>query len=189
MKQELSELIKPSPHVDDYEWERWRPGVRATLVLVRRANQVLLIHKKTGLGEGKVNGPGGKLEVGERWEECARREVMEELSLSLGALWWAGELRFLMSDYPDIHCHVFITDEYKGVPTESTEAKPFWCSVSEIPWELMWEDDRYWLPRALLGERVLGSFSFIGDALQSMCVARHPSRALDALPQPYVEEG
>ena len=175
-------------HVDEQDWSSWRPGIQATLVLVRRGDEVLLIHKKTGLGEGKVNGPGGKLEAGERWEECARREVMEELSLSLGELWWCGELRFLMSDYPDIHCHAFITHEHIGIPTESREASPFWCPVSSIPWEKMWEDDRYWLPRALLGERVLGSFSFEGDALRSLRVINHPTQAKDALPPPYVKE-
>lgn len=167
------------PHVDEQDWSNWRPGICATLVFVRRNDQVLLIHKKTGLGQGKVNGPGGKLEPEETWVDCARREVMEELSLSLGELWWGGELRFLMSDYPDILCQAFFTSEYDGTPTESPEATPFWSSVKDIPWELMWEDDQYWLPRALLGERVLGLFSFEGDQMRSMRVMRHPEQELN----------
>ena len=102
--------------------------------------------------------------------------------MQVGALWWCAELRFVMSDCPDILCHAFITDTLIGTPTETREAAPFWSMVHEVPWAQMWEDDQYWLPRSLLGERVLGSFLFEGDQLLSMRVLSHPSQAKSALP-------
>ena len=52
--------------VNEIEWASWQPQVRATLLFVIKEGQVLLIHKKRGLGQGKVNGPGGKIEAGRR---------------------------------------------------------------------------------------------------------------------------
>ena len=123
-----------STHIDDHDWSTWAPGILSTLVFVHQDNKLLLIQKKTGLGAGKVNGPGGKLEPGELWIDCARREVSEELEVQVGALWWCAELRFVMSDCPDILCHAFITDTLKGTPTETREAVPFWSMIHEVPW-------------------------------------------------------
>ena len=50
-----------------------------TLLFVIRAGQILLIHKKRGLGAGKINGPGGRLHLGESPLHGAVREVKEEL--------------------------------------------------------------------------------------------------------------
>ena len=46
----------------DIDWDTWQARDRATLLFVIRDGQVLLIHKKRGLGKGKVNGPGGRVE-------------------------------------------------------------------------------------------------------------------------------
>ena len=169
--------------VQRFPWDDWRPEIKSTLVFIVRDEQILLIHKKTGLGEGKVNGPGGKLEKGEGWCACARREVSEELHIEVGQLRWAAELRFLMSDYGDILCQVFISESYTGEPVETREANPFWVPISQIPWSRMWVDDQHWLPRALLGERVLGLFSFQGEQMVSFAVDRHHDMTLHAMPQ------
>ena len=161
----------------DFDWASWRPGVKSTLVFVIREDQVLLIDKKTGLGKGKVNGPGGKVEPGESWLACARREVSEELHIQVGELQWVAELGFLMSDYSDIQCQVFFARDYTGEPTETREARPFWCPISEIPFERMWTDDQYWLPQALSGERVLGRFVFEGETLLSHSIVPHPEQS------------
>ena len=48
----------------DINWTAWAPKERATLLFVRRHGQLLLIHKKRGLGAVKINGPGGRIEAG-----------------------------------------------------------------------------------------------------------------------------
>ena len=49
-------------HVHTFDWGRWVPTDDAVICFVRDNDHLLLIEKKRGLGGGKVNGPGGKLE-------------------------------------------------------------------------------------------------------------------------------
>ena len=73
--------------LEDVDWERWEPRQRATLLFVVRRDEILLIHKKRGLGAGKINGPGGRLEPGETPLACAIREVEEELCVTPEGVW------------------------------------------------------------------------------------------------------
>ena len=45
-------------------------------------------------------------------------------------------------------------------PRETDEMEPRWFSVDEVPYEQMWQDDKFWLPAVLGCERknVLGEF-------------------------------
>lgn len=142
------------------DWDTWEPGMRATLMFIRVGDEVLLIEKQRGIGMGKVNGPGGKIDPGETPLECAIRETQEELCVTATGVKKMGELFFAMSDMPDIHCHVFIADGYEGTPTQTPEAIPLWTQVSEIPYDRMWDDDRYWLGEMLEGKTFRGRFVF-----------------------------
>ena len=68
--------------MSEIDWASWVPTEKATLLFVLRDGQVLLIHKKTGLGAGKINGPGGRIDPGETPRQCAIREVQEELCVT-----------------------------------------------------------------------------------------------------------
>ncbi|AXR78439.1 8-oxo-dGTP diphosphatase [Natrarchaeobaculum sulfurireducens] len=126
--------------------------------------EVLLIEKRRGLGEGWYNGPGGKLEAEETPRECAIRETREEVGLEVdpAALEKAAELTFRLDG--DVHtvCHVYRADRFEGEPVTTPEARPEWFSVEEIPYDQMWEDDRLWLPGVLSGRTVVGEFAFEG---------------------------
>src|SRR5688572_6316553 len=65
----------------DIDWNRWSPNDRATLIFVIEGDRILLIEKKRGLGAGKVNGPGGRLEPNETPIDAACREIEEELGV------------------------------------------------------------------------------------------------------------
>ncbi|MEM9057182.1 MAG: NUDIX domain-containing protein, partial [Pseudomonadota bacterium] len=67
----------PASEFHRIDWAAWTPKDIATLLFVVRGGEVLLIHKKRGLGAGKINGPGGRVEPGETVQECAVREVRE----------------------------------------------------------------------------------------------------------------
>ena len=41
--------------------------------------------------------------------------------------------------------------------------KPAWFQYVAIPYEKMWADDAYWLPRALSGEKLRGKVWFEKD--------------------------
>ena len=151
--------------VGEIDWSAWCPVDTATLVFVVREGRILLIDKKRGLGKGKVNGPGGKVDPGETVEQCAVRECREELGIEVSALERLGEHRFQFTDGYSIHCHVFRTERYRGTPRETPEAAPRWTPVDDIPYELMWEDDRLWLPLLLEGKAFRGNWIFDDDRM------------------------
>ncbi len=148
------------------------PKDDAVICFVRDNDHLLLIEKKRGLGGGKVNGPGGKLEAGETPVQAAIRETVEEVGIVPIAPERVAELSFVFTDGYSLRCDVFMTSHYTGTPVETAEAKPFWAHVGKVPYERMWEDDALWLPRVIAGERIAGRFIFDGDAMLSY-VLRH----------------
>ena len=135
--------------------------IEATLVFLIKDHEILLIKKKRGFGANKYNGVGGKVQQGERLEDAARREVLEEVGVKVGKLQYRGVLKFYsVQREPDWIVHVFLTKDFTGSPHPSPEADPKWFKISEIPYEEMWEDDRYWLPLVLNGYLVEAEFWF-----------------------------
>lgn len=152
----------PSP----VDWTSWVPAVPATLMFIVRDGQVLLIEKKRGLGAGKINGPGGKIDPGETPLAAIVRETQEELCITPLDPVKLGELWFSMGELPDIHCHVYRAGDFTGTPTETEEAIPLWARVDAIPYSRMWEDDVLWLPLLLGGTTFLGRFVFEREILR-----------------------
>ncbi len=156
-------------------WDAWSAVDRATLVFVRRGDEVLLIRKLRGLGAGKINGPGGRLEPGESAIDCARREVEEEVCVTPTGLEQRGELRFQFVDGHSIHGFVFVATGYIGEPKSTDEAIPLWFRCDLIPYHEMWADDRLWMPLLLDGKHFRGRFVFDGDSMvQHELVALQP---------------
>jgi len=151
--------------VDAIDWPAWTPDDVATLLFVVRDGRILLIRKKRGLGAGKINGPGGRLEPGEMPADGAVREVEEELCVTPTGLRPAGELRFQFVDGYAIHVHVFGASGYRGTLCETDEARPLWFAIEDIPYPEMWADDRIWLPLMLEERAFSGRFIFDGDAM------------------------
>ena len=139
-----------------------------TLVLPMKDGRLLLGVKKRGFGVGKLNGFGGKLNEGESIVEAAVRELEEEIGINALAedLKKVAELDFFFphaeEDW-DQRVHVFVVENWGGEPSESEEMSCEWHDVDAIPFERMWEDDAYWLPRILAGKIVRGKFSFGED--------------------------
>jgi 8-oxo-dGTP diphosphatase len=149
--------------LSDIDWSQWEAKDPATLVFVFRDDEILLINKKTGLGKGKVNGPGGKVDPGETPKGAAIRECHEELDITVSNLEYCGEHRFQFVDGYSIHVWVYRTRDFEGTPTESREAEPLWTPLGQIPFDEMWEDDKYWLPMLVRGERFQTRWIFDGD--------------------------
>ncbi|MGK0184575.1 MAG: 8-oxo-dGTP diphosphatase [Verrucomicrobiales bacterium] len=158
----------------DVDWKHWKPQIRATLLFVLRdsltgdGQDVLLIRKKRGIGAGKINGPGGKIDPGESPLQCAIRETQEELHVSAIDPIEHGCLRFQFADGLSIHCIVFVATKFTGTATETEEAIPLWTPVTSIPYDEMWEDDSHWLPDVLQGKSFDGDFLFDGDKMLSI---------------------
>jgi len=151
--------------VDDLDWTVWTPRWRATLLFVCRDGAVLLIRKKRGLGAGKINGPGGRIEPGETALAAAVREVEEELRITPLNPEERGRLRFQFLDGLSIEAHVFCAEDFTGIPTETDEAAPLWVARQAIPYDQMWADDRVWLPVFLSSRYFFGFFTFDGERM------------------------
>jgi 8-oxo-dGTP diphosphatase len=154
-------------HVDGIDWDAWKPTEYATLCFIIRDGQILLIRKKRGLGAGKINGPGGRLEKGETSLMAAIRETQEEVGVTPTDLLQVGELFFQFLDGYKLHVAVFAASGCDGALCETEEATPMWTEIEKIPYHDMWEDDAYWLPLLLKLKKFRGRFVFDGDKLLS----------------------
>lgn len=151
--------------VTDIDWSAWDPKEKATLMFIQQNDKLLLIEKKRGFGAGYYNAPGGRLEAGETWMECAIRETQEELCITPLDPVHAGTLMFHFIDGHSIHGEVFTATEFEGTPTETDEAFPIWFSVDELPYHNMWADDPIWYPKLIAGEKFTGRFTFDGKTM------------------------
>jgi 8-oxo-dGTP diphosphatase len=148
----VGKLPANSPAFDSIDWANWQADLDATLLFVVQNRRILLIEKKRGLGAGKLNGAGGKVDPGETVLEAAIREFEEELLATPLEPAQLGRLSFAVTEGDSILIHVFRATGLDGEPTETDEAVPVWADVDDMPYDRMWEDDRYWLP-LLLEER------------------------------------
>jgi len=157
--EEPIDLVVPDT-VSEMDWDLWDPKEVCVVTYLFNGDQVLLIDKKTGLGTGLVNAPGGHIELAETATEAAIREFKEETELVIENPRMVGKLNFQFKDGLSERGYVFFADTFSGTPAETEEARPFWCPVKDIPYDKMWEDDLHWLPQALEGKKFEGFFIF-----------------------------
>lgn len=175
----------------DIDWCLWIPQDVATLTFVfspeqktaGRVDEILLIRKKRGLGAGKVNGPGGRLEGTETLVECAVREVQEELGVTPLNPVERGRLDFQFADGYSLRCHVYSSRSFTGTAMETDEAIPLWTRVDQIPFDQMWADDIFWFSHLLAERPFVGRFIFDRDTMVDMDLRSPEDLRLDMGPQ------
>ncbi len=141
------------------------PHTQTTLCFLFRNDDILLAMKKRGFGKGKWNGTGGKLKEGESIEEAAIRETTEEIKVTPTVLEKVAVLYFYFPHNSGPigkaeETTVFFIREWTGTPRETEEMRPQWFPIENIPYQEMWDDDMYWLPKVLTGKRITGKFLF-----------------------------
>jgi 8-oxo-dGTP diphosphatase len=153
-------LPERATDVNDIDWDTWEPVETAVICYVFSEGKVMLINKKTGLGNGLINAPGGRIEEDETASEAAVRETEEETGITPEQIRQVGILNFQFTDGYSLKGYVFFSDSFTGEMKETDEADPFWVPVEQIPYDRMWEDDAIWLPKALAGITFEGRFIF-----------------------------
>lgn len=136
------------------------------LFLVKKSegeiSEICLAMKKRDFGVGRWNGVGGKVNLDETVEEATIRETQEEIDVVVKELKKVAELAFYFSQNSDWNqlVHVYVCEKWDGEPKESEEMNPKWFLVSKLPFETMWPDDIFWLPKMLKGELIRATFEF-----------------------------
>ena len=108
--------------------EHSRPKVAVSTILIRDG-KVLLGKRKGAHGAGIWSFPGGHLEYGESWEECAKRETKEETELGIERVKFVGVTNSL---FPEDHKH-YVTIFMAGV---CEAGEPRLCEPDQCE---MWE--------------------------------------------------
>lgn len=162
-----SEIENPTSIISNSPWPGWQPRERANLCFIVQERRVLLIRKKRGLGAGKINAPGGKIEPGETPLQSAIRETEEEIGVTPSQIEERGLLHFQFTDGYSLQATVFVARAFTGDPIETVEATPMWFDFDTVPYHDMWEDDQYWLPQVLDGQRFIAWFEFENEKMLS----------------------
>jgi len=134
-----------------------------TLIIIHRDPHVLLGKKKRGFGQGKWNGFGGKVMDNESIESAAVRELHEEAGVVVleSHLEKMALIDFSFENDPEVlEVHVFRVSDFSGEPQESDEMLPKWYHKDELPYDVMWVDDKHWFPLFLLGKKFRAKFHF-----------------------------
>lgn len=123
-------------------------------------SRILLGWKKTSLGAGLYNGPGGKVDPKEQIDENAIREFGEETGgMNALALTKVGIILITYEESDLIaELHLFRVTKWNGEPQETREMIPEWFPTNRIPYPQMWPNDSHSLPCILSGKMVAGHF-------------------------------
>jgi 8-oxo-dGTP diphosphatase len=101
-------------------------------------NEVLLIHKNNpDWQKGKVNGIGGKIEIGESSVECIIRETKEETGLDTNNEDWIHFGQIINGDKSTSQLFYYI---YPGVTSDATtqeDEEIEWFAVNNLPNNIM----------------------------------------------------
>lgn len=137
--------------------------METTLCILKKDNLILLGMKKSGFGNGKYNGIGGKIERMETPNEAMIRETQEEISVTPIKYEKVGIIDFdeyYKGNKEHVILHLYMVYQWNGNPKESDEMSPKWFNIKQVPFKQMLPDNKYWLPLILQGKKIKAHFNF-----------------------------
>jgi len=154
-----------------------RKVIPAVLIYLQKDHEVLMLHRNTRPEDhhnGKWNGLGGKLELGESPLEAAARELKEEsgLRIATDAFKVLGVLQFpnfKAAKNEDWMVYVLTAEtsdagELEGKRT--AEGQLHWVSRGRLLELNLWDGDRHFLEYVLEGRPFVGTFWYEGRELK-----------------------
>ena len=109
-------------------------------VIVKKEGKILLGKRLNAHGEGTWSFPGGHLEFGESWEECAKREVMEETNLQITNLKFYAVTNDIFEEENKHYITIFIECDYGSGELQNMEPHKCerwdWFSWDDLPEKL-----------------------------------------------------
>ena len=119
---------------------------QTTLCYIEKDGAYLMLHRIKKINDenhDKWVGIGGKFEDGESPFDCVRREVREEVGLTLDKLNYLGIITFVSDVYGTEYMHLFHSDAFHGdIPADCSEGVPSWVDKSKVYELPIWEGDK-----------------------------------------------
>ena len=108
------------------------PHYHVTAAIIRRNDKVLITKRPKGSHlAGYWEFPGGKQEAGENLKTCLKREITEEIGMTVRV---EGLFMQVAHAYPDkrISLHVFDCTPISGTPKTRQCSEMKWASLSDL---------------------------------------------------------
>ncbi|MFZ2049049.1 MAG: NUDIX domain-containing protein [Minisyncoccia bacterium] len=106
-------------------------------VIIIKDNKVLLGKRKGSHGEGTWAFPGGHLEFGETLEECAKREISEEIGIEIDNIKQATFTNDVFVKESKHYLTAYVTADYISGEVKILEPNKCdewrWCEWDKIP--------------------------------------------------------
>ncbi|MDO8657143.1 MAG: NUDIX hydrolase [Candidatus Levybacteria bacterium] len=94
--------------------------------IIKRDSKVLLGKRMSIIGDSTWAFPGGKLEMNETFEECAKREAMEESGVRIKNIEFAGVTNDIFLKEQEHYITIFVVSDWKS--GEAKVMEPEKCS-------------------------------------------------------------
>ena len=106
-----------------------RPKVGVGVIIIKDS-KVVLLQRKNAHGEGTWCFPGGHLEPRESWEDCAKREVLEETGMNIKNIRFAGVTNDIFEEEGKHYITIFMLSDWESGEAEITEPE----KCTDIEW-------------------------------------------------------
>lgn len=155
--------------------------------VIIRNDQVLISWRNAAQHQGsRYEFPGGKIDAGESPEQGLRRELNEELGITVERSIRAQQLTF---KYPEktVRLHIFKVTGFSGEPVGQEGQPVLWVNKEDLPQYQFPDANAPILRMVYLPERYLISFELIGLELISQEVTEQQKKAKQLLLNPDQE--